>query len=237
MTERGAPSLSRGADWLVLGPSDLRWDGSGLTLRIDEITAPWPRRIRGTVRLFPSAIETRTLALDETGRHLWRPIAPCADVEVALEHPALTWRGHGYFDSNTGDRALEDDFRSWHWYRASVPGGTVVQYDVDRWPPDAPLSLAMRYDARGGVEDLPPLVPGALPSTRWRVQRRIGAREGHIPEVVSTLEDTPFYARSIVATSLADGPAVAVHESLSLERFRAPWVQAMLPFRMPRAPR
>jgi len=25
-----------------------------------------------------------------------------------------------------------------------------------------------------------------------------------------------------------------VHESLSLDRFRAPWVQAMLPFRMPR---
>jgi carotenoid 1,2-hydratase len=28
---------------------------------------------------------------------------------------------------------------------------------------------------------------------------------------------------------------LAVHESLSLERFRAGWVHAMLPFRMPRA--
>jgi hypothetical protein len=25
-----------------------------------------------------------------------------------------------------------------------------------------------------------------------------------------------------------------MHESLSLQRFRKPWVQAMLPFRMPR---
>jgi carotenoid 1,2-hydratase len=32
-------------------------------------------------------------------------------------------------------------------------------------------------------------------------------------------------------------PAQAVHESLSLDRFRAPWVQAMLPFRVPRARR
>jgi carotenoid 1,2-hydratase len=93
----------------------------------------------------------------------------------------------------------------------------------------------MRYDARGGVEDLPPLTAAALPRTRWSIDRRIGARDGHIPEVVSTLEDTPFYARSIVATSLADGPVAAVHESLSLDRFRAPWVRAMLPFRMPRA--
>ena len=27
---------------------------------------------------------------------------------------------------------------------------------------------------------------------------------------------------------------MAVHESLSLDRFRAPWVQAMLPFKVPR---
>ena len=62
----------------------------------DVIAAPWPKRIRGTVRLFPSAIETRALALDEMGLHLWRPIAPCAEVEVALDNPALSWRGGGY---------------------------------------------------------------------------------------------------------------------------------------------
>jgi carotenoid 1,2-hydratase len=30
---------------------------------------------------------------------------------------------------------------------------------------------------------------------------------------------------------------VAMHESLSLDRFMRPWVQAMLPFRMPRRAR
>ena len=49
-----------------------------------------------------------------------------------------------------------------------------------------------------------------------------------------TLEDAPFYARSVIATRLRGEDVTAVHESLSLDRFRAPWVQAMLPFRIPR---
>jgi carotenoid 1,2-hydratase len=52
--------------------------------------------------------------------------------------------------------------------------------------------------------------------------------------VVATLQDTPFYARSVVSTEWYGTPATAMHESLSLDRFRTPWVQAMLPFRMPR---
>jgi carotenoid 1,2-hydratase len=52
--------------------------------------------------------------------------------------------------------------------------------------------------------------------------------------VISTLEDTPFYARSVVRTRLLGEPVTAMHESLSLDRFSALWVQAMLPFRIPR---
>ena len=54
---------------------------------------------------------------------------------------------------------------------------------------------------------------------------------------MKTLEDTPFYARSLLDTHLLGQAAVAVHESLSLARFRSGWVQAMLPFRMPRTRR
>ena len=49
-----------------------------------------------------------------------------------------------------------------------------------------------------------------------------------------TLEDTPFYARSLVGTRLFGHAATSVHESLDLDRFRSRIVQAMLPFRMPR---
>ena len=93
MTERRDAAVQRGADFLAIGPSTLDWDGSTLTIRIDEIAVPLPRRIRGTLRLYPSALETRTLALDAAGLHRWRPIAPCARVEVAMDSPGLSWSG------------------------------------------------------------------------------------------------------------------------------------------------
>ena len=52
--------------------------------------------------------------------------------------------------------------------------------------------------------------------------------------LVRTLEDTPFYARSLVATTLMGERVVAMHESLSLDRVANPIVRLMLPFRMPR---
>lgn len=281
MTERGAAAVDRGKDWLTIGPSSLVWDGSGLTVRIDEMGVPLPRRIRGTVRLLPSALETRSVALDIGARHRWRAIAPCARVEVALDSPGLSWSGPGYLDTNQGDRPLETDFSSWHWSRARVAGGTAVLYDVMHRDPAPPLTtrsgmtdpaearlhpsamttgrcpapterggcppsieathspqilrLAMRYDDAGGVEDIAPPPSVELPRTAWRIPRRIGADAGCAPAVVSTLEDTPFYARSVVATRGLGQPMTALHESLSLDRFKAPWIQAMLPFRMPRA--
>lgn len=57
---------------------------------------------------------------------------------------------------------------------------------------------------------------------------------GHPARVLRTLEDGPFYARSLVGATWLGEPVQALHESLSLRRFSAPWVQAMLPFRMPR---
>ncbi|MFY0539121.1 hypothetical protein [Nannocystis pusilla] len=52
--------------------------------------------------------------------------------------------------------------------------------------------------------------------------------------MIRTLEDTPFYARTQVATRVGEVPVRAVHESLSLSRFCSPLVQTMLPFRIRR---
>jgi carotenoid 1,2-hydratase len=235
MTERGAAALRRDRDHLTIGPSELRWDGDGLTVHINEYGSPIPRPIRGTIRLMPSAVESRTMALDPAGRHVWRPIAPCARVEVALTAPALYWAGPGYLDTNRGARPLEADFRRWDWSRARTADGALVQYDVESCVPSSDRRLAMRYRRTGGVEDIAPLPSRDLPLTGWRVRRRIGGVPGFEPKVIETLEDTPFYARSIIQTGFPDGPVTAMHESLSLDRFAAPWVQAMLPFRMPRA--
>jgi carotenoid 1,2-hydratase len=73
----------------------------------------------------------------------------------------------------------------------------------------------------------------ALPHSKWRIARATRSDDGQ-PRLLRTLEDTPFYARSVVAHRLCGSDLHSVHESLDLDRFRAPLVQAMLPFRMPR---
>ncbi len=75
----------------------------------------------------------------------------------------------------------------------------------------------------------------ALKRTGWRVERSV--RSDGTAAVIRTLEDAPFYARSVVSANLLGEPVTLMHESLSLDRFKMPVVQAMLPFRMPRARR
>jgi carotenoid 1,2-hydratase len=234
MTERGRSSLRRSPGSLEIGPSSLEWDGNALTVRIDEVTAPIPSRIRGEVRLYPAAVTDHVFALDAAELHRWSPIAPCARVEVALERPALSWAGAGYFDSNAGDAPLEDGFTRWDWSRATLGGGdTVVLYDINRRE-GGDYSLALRFDPSGAVAHLAPPPAAALPNTGWRVARGTRTDDGKTASVVQTLEDAPFYARSVVASQLQGESVNAVHESLSLDRFRSGWVQMLLPFRMPR---
>ena len=236
LTERGRASLQRTRSSLTIGPSSLTWDGSALTVEIDETTAPLPSRIRGVVRLHPAALSPREFVLDAEGRHRWQPIAPCARVEVALERPALSWSGAGYLDRNAGDAPLENAFASWDWSRASVGRDTAVLYDVVRHGGER-MSLACRFDPSGGVHDFAPPPRVSLPRTRWRVARGTRADDGHRATVRQTLEDAPFYARSILSSHLLGHAVQAVHESLSLDRFGRAWVQMLLPFRMPRLAR
>jgi len=235
LTERGHRALERTPGRLRIGPSTLAWDGSALTVRFDEVTVPLPSRLRGSVRVQPAALVNRAFVLDDAGRHRWRPMAPCAHAEVVLERPALSWAGRAYLDTNAGDEPLEDAFFGWDWSRAALRRGTAVLYDVHRRS-GGRLALALRFDPAGSVEPFPPPPGVRLPCGRWRVERATRAEPGAAaPAVLETLEDTPFYARSLVSTTLFGEPVTAVHESLSLERFRAAWVRMLLPFRMPRA--
>ena len=54
------------------------------------------------------------------------------------------------------------------------------------------------------------------------------------PQIVSTLEDTPFYVRSLLRTDLLGEKVTAVHESLDIPRVISLPVRMMLPWRMPR---
>ena len=235
MTERGRSRLQRSRDTLAIGPSRLRWDGDALTISVDEITAPWPSRLRGTVRVIPAAMHGESFALDAAGRHRWAPIAPCARVEVDLDSPRSRWSGPGYLDSNRGDAPLEADFRRWDWSRARCgDGSTAVLYDVTRRD-GSELGLALRFDpasAHAEAFAAPPATP--LVRSAWHVARGTRGDLGTAASVTRSLEDGPFYARAVVESRLFGAAASAVHESLDLDRFASPWVQAMLPFRMPR---
>jgi len=233
MTERGAAQVHRQPSELSIGPSAMRLTGNALEIAVDEICAPLPRRLRGSIRVLPSALGAQSFMLDDAGLHRWTPYAPCARVEVKFTEPAVEWSGVGYFDSNTGDEPLEDAFESWTWSRASLPDRTVVLYDVkSRRTAEHTLALEFAPDGTARPIEVPPAF--TLPPTGWRLKRETRADSGQIAHVVQTLEDAPFYSRSLLDTSLLGVRAPAIHESLSLTRFSSPWVQWMLPFRMPR---
>ena len=233
MTERGRASLSRDARSLTIGPSGLEWDGTTLTVRIDERAAPLPSPIRGTVRLRPNGITAGPFTLDAGGVHRWWPMAPSSHVEVALDEPALAWTGTGYFDTNDGDGRLEDAFSDWTWCRADLSDGAAILYDVRRRDGSG-QNLSLRFARDGTRRDIrPPLAAALAPTRLWRMPRGTRSDDG-TASVLRTFEDTPFYARSHLASRLGGEAVRPVHESLSLDRFRRPWVRMMLPFRMPR---
>ena len=235
MTERSHRALRRSATELAVGPSELHWDGQCLRVRLDERTAVFPSAVRGEIRVYPEAVGQQVFTLDGGGAHRWWPIAPRATVEVDLPEPGRRWRGLGYLDCNHGDAPLERDFVAWDWSRTMKQSGATVFYDVARRD-GAAVGLALEFDAAGRA--LPVAAPpvAALRRTFWGLPRRTRSDAGTRAAVVSTLEDGPFYARSVVSASVHGEPVTAMHESLSLDRFRARWVQGLLPYRMPRDP-
>ena len=232
MTERGHGALERDERRLAIGPSSLSWDGDALTVEVEEIAVPLPRRVCGRIRLVPEALTERCFALDTKGRHRWWPLAPVGRVEVEMRSPDLQWSGPGYLDSNAGEEPLETAFRFWSWARAAHARGATVAYDAHRRD-GGDISLGLDFNRFGEIDEveLPPstqLRPGL-----WGVRRPARGDEGQI-QLVRTFEDAPFYTRSQLSGRLCGRSVAAVPESLDLDRFANPLVKLMLPFRMPR---
>ncbi|MDH4052105.1 MAG: carotenoid 1,2-hydratase [Rubrivivax sp.] len=238
MTERGKRQLARSARDLAIGPSQLHWDGNALHIDIDEVGMPVPRRVRGRVRVHPQGLCRFVAPLDAQGRHRWGPIAPCARIEVEFDVPGLHWSGHAYLDSNEGDEPVDHAFHAWDWSRATMSdGSTAVMYDVRARGAsrDAQQSLvARRFGADGASVPFEPPARQALPRSAWWIERATRTAPGAPARVVTTLEDTPFYVRSVVEQSLCGERVTAMHESLDVPRLVSLPVQCMLPCRMPR---
>ena len=234
MTERSAASVSRDRHEFVVGPSGLRWDGVSLQIDLDEIGMPIPLRVRGRVRVWPRGLAQFGAALDDAGAHRWGPIAPCARIEVDLQRPGLSWRGEAYLDCNEGDEPISQPFESWDWSRSSLrDGSTAVIYDV-RQKQGADRVIAQRFDARGEAQEFAVPPRQALPRTLWRIERHMRSEPGEPARVSRTLEDTPFYTRSMLDSQLFGQRVASVHETLSVPRLVARSTRLMLPWRMPR---
>jgi len=236
MTERSRTAVARAENLLAVGPSAMRWCGDRLVIDIEEravsLGSPFHPPVRGRVTVHPEMLGGATFALDPQGRHHWRGIAPRARIEVAMERPDVRWTGSGYFDCNWGSEPLEDGFADWQWSRAHCGREAAVLYEGVRRD-GSRFAAALRFDAAGTAheEELPPGAP--LPRTAWLMHRRTRADRGRA-HVLKTWEDSPFYARTALRTRLFGSEVEAVHESLSLNRFRTPIVQWMLPYKMPR---
>lgn len=236
MTERGRDSVSRGPDHLAVGDSLLHWKGDRLEIDIEEqaiwLGVPFHPPVRGKVVIEPEMWSGQRFALDPAGRHHWQAFAPRARIRVEMERPGVSWSGTGYLDGNQGSEALEEGFADWQWSRAHLGEEAAVLYEGVRRDGSS-FASALRFDAHGHGQEEPLPMGAPLPATRWLMGRRTRADRGHA-RVVGTWEDSPFYARSAVASRLFGREVLAVHESLSLDRFRSPIVQWMLPYKMPR---
>ncbi len=232
MTERGRNQSQRSRDCFIIGPSQLHWDGSCLTIDLDEWSNPIPRRVQGRVRLYPDALFTAVMPLDPLARHRWGPIAPAARIEVDLHHPALRWQGNAYFDANEGDEAIHLPFADWDWSRSRLAdGSTAVLYDL-RLKDGSQRLLALRFRPDGSINEFAAAERQRLPDTLWRIRRQM--RSESPAQVLETLEDTPFYQRALLSAQVCGEPTTTFHESLDLRRLDRTSTRLMLPWRMPR---
>ena len=234
MTDRGTSALRQTASRLEVGPSIMRWEDNQLIIEIDEISSPpLINRIRGQIRLTPTAVTSVQLSLDRNNAHIWRPFAPVARIEVDIDRPGWQWSGHGYFDANFGTRALEQDFTYWTWGRYPTGGGATCFYDAERMD-GSTLAAGFAFDKQGNARsvDLPPKT--RMKRSLWAVSRETRADPGYQPHQIQNMLDAPFYSRSAVKTQLDGVETVGVHEALDLKRFRSPLLKPMLAVRVPR---
>ena len=172
--------------------------------------------------------------LDDNHKHRWGPIAPSASIEVDIPSHNISWKGHGYVDSNEGDEPLEIPFKEWDWARTYLEDGSaVVFYDVKQRVGRQRV-LPLRFFPNGDVERIAPPPRQDLPDSRWMISRVMRSEPARPAHILRVLEDTPFYSRILLSSGLLNDRRLVIHETLNLDRFSSKLTKLMLPWRMPR---
>jgi carotenoid 1,2-hydratase len=206
----------------------MRWQGTSLIITIDERCAPLPFKVQGTVTLQCEHLYNAPKILDTQSKHYWQAIGPHARVDVRFSSPKLTWRGNAYHDMNWGDEPLESGFQNWTWQRVATREGSAVFYDALRLD-GTRQNFGMQFES-GKIKSLKPPTLHKIKSTFWRLDRNAVSEKE--PKLLATLEDAPFYTRNHLGVTHDGKSCDTIQESLSLLRFKKPWVQRMLPYRM-----
>ena len=200
---------------------------------------PWPGRVSGRIRLAPHITSDGYVDLDRDGRHVWSPRMPKATAIVTCDAlPGGGWRGSAYHDMNFGDGPIERDFAGWDWARGSAgpEGDTIILYDaVPQSGPPRRLALRYRGSAIPDILDIPERKD--LPPGFWGVRGGVACDGDRTPALAMRLEDSPFYTRALIKTTLGGQDLQMMHETLDCRRLSHPLVRLMLPFRMPRRTR
>lgn len=152
-----------------------------------------------------------------------------------MGNPASRWSGDAYFDHNAGQSPLERSFRSWTWSRARLRDRTAIFYDLQRRDQDD-LSVALEARSDGSLVEMDDPPPAANVSpTLWRLPRATRVDPGAVPRVLRTIEDGPFYARSLLSAKIGGEQSGVMQETLSLDRLRQAWIRYLVLYRNPRA--
>ena len=175
-----------------------------------------------------AAITGVEVRLTPDGRHLWRPFAPAARIDVDLSQ-GHRWQGHGYFDANFGTRALEAAFSTWTWGRFPLSSGAACFDDARRRDGSA-LSLGLHAAPDGTATEMTPPPLTRFNRSLWALRRETRADPGTTSRQVMAMPDAPFYSRSLLETRINGQASVGVHEALDLDRFAKP----LLALRVPR---
>ena len=158
-------------------------------------------------------------------------VSPRSRLTLQLTHPAISFEGSAYHDTNWGRSSLEESFDYWTWSRAELDSGTLVIYDLQERSGRI-HQHALLYDEAGAIHPIESLAPVSLSKSHWGTRRESRADHGSQPSLAHSLIDSPFYTRDLLETQLLNQRTLAMHEALDLKRFSQPWVRFLLPFRI-----
>ena len=177
---RPRQSVSARATFCRSDRARCEWRDGSLTIRVDEIAAPLPKRYPRRDRCRSRWRSMRQeFTLETKGSHVWRPIAPVARVSLDLDAPEPALERPRLFRHQRRRRAARTEPLPSGHGRAPTSATTPQSSTTPNGAAKAPLSLALRFDARRAASrtlDPPPVAP--LPPTNWRVQRRTRAEDG-----------------------------------------------------------